>query len=263
VPTGVLSVDGNWLAMSRFMAVKDKPDAAERCKVAFLSKLKEMCLLFSPETVAVAWDSRESHRRNRLPTYKANRPPKPDGFYAALRQIQKHLKRGKAYQFSSKGWEGDDVIATIVRTMPGPHTIYSVDKDLFQLVGPGVGFFRDIGDGFLFTDENVENETGLGASEWRSHLALWGDSCDNLGGVPGIGETYSKRLLAAYPGLVPQLVGKDTREEALRLAEIATEDKTTLKLIRLAAEHHKSLLDTWLAVDLYTVELEVDMPEGF
>jgi 5'-3' exonuclease len=253
--TRILTIDGNWLARRVFEGTAD-------CAGTFRKAVLNAVEKFSPETVAIAWDSPPNTyigRRRLIPNYKANRGPSPEGYSAALRQVKKMAKGEGWYQFSGPG-EGDDVIATIVETMPGPHTIYSVDKDLFQLVRAGVSFYRALGTGTLYTDENLEAETGLTADGWVSYLSIVGDAADNLPGVRGVGDVGARLLLGAFPGIVSQIICEDTRDAAVETAKAF--DPPVGRVATRCAEQHYQLTQTWLAVTLRTIKLKVEMPNG-
>lgn len=261
--TKVLTIDGNWLSRVPWECAKHESDAVDKTVSSFVGSLDFIEGKFEPETTIIAWDSPPSEyigRRRLIPGYKANRKPVEPGYFDALRQLKKVVKGRGAYQFSGPG-EGDDVIASVVRTMPGPHTIYSVDKDLFQLVNPEVQFYRATQGGLLYTYENIKEETGLTADEWTEYLSLMGDASDNLKGVPGIGDVWARKIIAAYPGIVFKLTGADTRQKVVEDTELCT-DKELKKKILHCAEHHRDLTETWLAVTLQTIRLAVTMPEG-
>src|SRR5437764_1080413 len=96
-----------------------------------------------------------------------------------------------------RGYEADDIIATYARQAVeagADATIVAGDKDLMQLVRPGVRMFdpmpgreRPIG-----RDEVIE-KFGVPPEKVPEVQALIGDSTDNVPGVPGIGAKRSRR----------------------------------------------------------------------
>ena len=65
--------------------------------------------------------------------------------------------------------------------------ICSRDKDLEQLVGPGVTML-DTKNFERLDAEGIFKRRGVQPAQMRDVLALMGDASDNIPGVPGIGE---------------------------------------------------------------------------
>ena len=78
-------------------------------------------------------------REQILPSYKANRGPSPDGFLEQLKWVKTNkLNNGR---MEMDGLEADDLIASAVNSKKNvceKIVIVSSDKDLAQLVGPGI-----------------------------------------------------------------------------------------------------------------------------
>lgn len=88
-----------------------------------------------------AWDGKGGNDRRRaiFPGYK-NRPPTPSDMHAALGMLRELLKFTPAWQAQADGYEGDDMVATLVEHFRGqyPIEIITRDGDLTGLCGPGV-----------------------------------------------------------------------------------------------------------------------------
>jgi len=166
-----------------------------------------------PVDTIVAWDSPgDTWRRDLCPTYKAKRPPKPQALVEALAACR-NLKNFR--HVSARGFEADDVIATLAR-----HThdalILSSDKDLAQLVN---GYCRMMNwDGEIIDAAAIEARFGVPPSRMRHLLSWWGDSSDGLPGVRGVG--HKKAIPHALAGeigdaMTYELVGLATVPDAL------------------------------------------------
>ncbi|SEG93874.1 DNA polymerase-1 [Thermomonospora echinospora] len=95
--------------------------------------------------------------------------------------------------------EADDVIATLTCSAPDrERLIMSMDKDFYQLLGPGVRMLNTAmhpGKRLIGPDE-VRERHGVTPRQWPCFRALCGDPSDNIPGVRGIGEKTAAKLLA-------------------------------------------------------------------
>ncbi len=102
--------------------------------------------------------------------------------------------------------------------------IISADKDLMQLIEPGVAMYdpasgdreeRRIG------EQEVVDYFGAPPSKVIDIQALAGDSTDNVPGAPGIGVKTAAQLIAEYGDLETLLAraGRDQAAEAARDAD--------------------------------------------
>lgn len=135
--------------------------------------------------------------------YKAHRPPAPD----ELREQAPFLRDAtKAYGFEcieSAGFEADDVIATLASQAVqrgADVVITSSDKDLMQLVQPGIVLF-DHKYKKLIKEEDVRIKFGVDPSRVVDVQALAGDTADGIPGVPGIGLKRGAELIQQFGDL--------------------------------------------------------------
>src|SRR5262249_38465180 len=95
-----------------------------------------------PTHLAVIFDASEKTFRNEIyQDYKAHRPPAPEELVPPIPLIRQADKAFNIACLEQNGYEADDLIATYARhalTGGGDVTIVSSDKDLMQLVKPGV-----------------------------------------------------------------------------------------------------------------------------
>ncbi len=98
------------------------------------------------------------------------------------------------------GYEADDLIATYARMAleaGGTCTIVSSDKDLMQLVRPGVELMDPIKK-IKLGPEAVFEKFGVTPDKVVDVQALAGDSTDNVPGAPGIGIKTAAQLINEY-----------------------------------------------------------------
>ena len=100
-------------------------------------------------------------------------------------------------------WEADDLIATYAReacAAGGQVTIVSSDKDLMQLIRPGVMMQDPIKQKMIGPPEVME-KFGVAPDRLIEVQALMGDSVDNVPGVPGIGPKTAAQLVVEFGDL--------------------------------------------------------------
>ena len=176
-----------------------------------------------PMFAACAFDSGlPSYRVDQLESYKAHRPPHPDGFDEQLPFVHRLTRAMGIKVLVADRVEGDDLIAGAVRLARRnrvPSTIMSVDKDLAQLVqDERNSHSRALSEAFPTSDQIVEPRvsilTGPNGGErdtaaiytkygvWPHQIADWiglaGDAADGLPGVEGIGSDLAARLLLLH-----------------------------------------------------------------
>ena len=157
-----------------------------------------------PDHIAVIFDKgRKTFRNDIYPDYKANRPPPPDDLIPQFAIIRDATRALGLASVDKEGFEADDLIATYARQAREAGvqvTIVSSDKDLMQLVGPGVTM-RDPMSNRLIGPAEVEEKFGVGPDRVIDVQALAGDATDNVPGVPGIGVKTAALLIREYGDL--------------------------------------------------------------
>lgn len=195
------------------------------------------------------WDEawRPAFRTAILPEYKRGRirqdvpgeTETPDDLIPQLPLIREALAALGIPVLGAPDHEADDVIATLVAQARGHQDVIIVtgDRDLFQLVGPGVDVLFP---GKTMAQASIINEAQLreryGVESGRQYLemaAMRGDSSDGLSGVPGIGEKTAAALLSGYGDLktVLESAHSGAREHGLtpRRAELLVDNEDLLR----------------------------------
>ncbi|HEY7113934.1 MAG TPA: DNA polymerase I [Thermoanaerobaculia bacterium] len=207
----------------------------------FVNMLRKMVRERSPDYLAAAWDGPErTARHEAYAGYKANRPTMADDLKGQLPEIRRVLAAYRIPVLEIPGYEADDVIGTLAaKAAAGGFdvVIVTADKDMLQLVGPGIRVFHTGRE--IFLDEaGVKEFFGVAPGQVADVLALMGDSVDNIPGVPGVGQVTAKKWITTYGSLdkllekmeeIPGKVGESLRahrEDAIlsrRLAGIPTD----------------------------------------
>ncbi len=189
IPSSVKARDGN-------------PANAVHGFTTFLLAYREA---HAPTHAMVAFDESltTSFRNDLYAPYKAQRELPPAELEAQLRDCRL-MAEGLGFPcFADDRYEADDLIATALAQLLGKgrcFVVVSPDKDLAQLVAPGVELF-DFAKEQRYDAAGVEAKMGVRPNQVRDLLALAGDAVDNIPGVRGIGQKTAAALLAALGDL--------------------------------------------------------------
>ena len=204
---------------------------------------------FSPDEIWVFFDKGGCpQRENILPEYKANRGSPPEGFPEQLEYV-KQLTGAMGYGWAEKeGLEADDLIATKTKQLQGEGTeitIVSSDKDLAQLVSPGVRQLlppptANPRIGWRMLDEQGVNEKfGVSPVSILDYLAIIGDQSDNIPGLSGVGPKTAVKWIQQF-GDMENLITNAGRLTPKRFCSVVYERREDLRrnleLIRLISD---------------------------
>jgi DNA polymerase-1 len=198
--------------------------------------------------LAIIFDKSEnSFRREIYPAYKAHRPDPPADLVPQFPLMRETVRAFGMIPVEQDRYEADDLIATYAmqaREKGADVLIVSADKDLMQLVGPGIAMYdpasgdreeRRIG------PEEVVAYFGAGPDKVVDIQALAGDSTDNVPGAPGIGVKTAAQLIAEYGDLETLLarageIKQAKRRETLTNPEIVELVRLSKKLVTLVRD---------------------------
>ncbi|MBF0370373.1 MAG: DNA polymerase I [Magnetococcales bacterium] len=170
----------------------------------FLKMLRKVLDQHQPEYLAMVFDVRGPTFRHKLyENYKAHRKPMPEELRQQIPIIKQMMDCLNIPQFELQGYEADDILGTMARAAEARGMeviIVTADKDLLQLVTPQVTILDPKQNRFLKRAE-VEAKWGVPPEMVPQVIALWGDTSDNIPGVPGVGQKTAPRLLHQYGDL--------------------------------------------------------------
>lgn len=153
-----------------------------------------------PDVLVAAIDSGGDNFRHALyPAYKANRSAPEENMVPQFPHLRPMLEAFGVTCLQQDGVEADDLIASLVmhKDPEDKISIVSSDKDLLQLIRPGV-VMVDTMKGVTLGDEAALEKFGVPASRVVEAQGLIGDSSDNIPGVKGIGPKTAAELINAY-----------------------------------------------------------------
>lgn len=203
-------IDGSALAYRAFYAFIRNPLINPRGEnvsavFGFTKTLLNIIDREAPDYFAVIFDtSAPTFRHERYKEYKAQRADMPEEMVEQLPRIYEMLETLKVPNFSTPGFEADDIMGTLA-TMASKKDIETIlvsgDKDMLQLISDKVKVLnpKRSGDEPEWLDaKSVEEKMGIRPDQIIDYLALVGDSSDNIPGVSGIGPKGAVKLLQEY-----------------------------------------------------------------
>jgi DNA polymerase-1 len=203
-----------------------------------------------PTHLAIIFDKSEnSFRKELYPAYKGNRSEPPDDLIPQFPLMRETVRAFGLSPVEQDRYEADDLIATYAKLAVkrgADVTIISADKDLMQLIGPGVSMYDPAsGDA---KSKTYRPERRIGRDEVIAYFgvppekvidvqALAGDSTDNVPGVRGIGIKTAAQLISEYGDLdtllarASEIKQPKRREALIENAELARISRTLVTLV--------------------------------
>ncbi|HEX6332229.1 MAG TPA: 5'-3' exonuclease [Actinomycetota bacterium] len=175
----------------------------------YLDMVARLLVSRRPDEVVHAYDHewRPVARTDLYASYKANRPPDPDGLPEQFTMLRQVLDLSGMVQAQTRGWEAEDAIGAVCAEA-GPEDrieIVSGDRDLIQLVrDPVVRLLytlRGVTELLEFDEATVLERYGVPADRYAEFAILRGDPSDALPGVRGVGEKTARAIIETYASL--------------------------------------------------------------
>jgi len=220
--------------------------------------LREAGELAPPTHMAVILDySSKTFRADLYDGYKANRPEPPEDLIPQFPLVRDAVRAFNVACIEKEGFEADDLIATYAlqaQNAGADVTIISSDKDLMQVVQPGIVMY-DTMKNKVIGEEGVLEKFGVPPSKVIEVQALIGDTSDNVPGVPGIGVKTAALLINEYGDLETLLARADDIKQKKRrenLIEYAAQARLSRTLVT---------LDTDTPLDVPLAETAVQAPD--
>jgi DNA polymerase-1 len=197
-------IDGSGFIFRAFHAIPSlsRPDGTPINAVyGFTTMLLKILEKTDVDYFTVVFDvARRNFRHDIYADYKANRPPPPPELVPQFPLIREVCTAFNVAILEQEGFEADDLIATYARAAQRQGmdvTIVSSDKDLMQLVSPGIDMLDPLKDKKIGPNE-VWEKFGVEPNRVVDVQALAGDSSDHVPGVPGIGIKTAAELITTY-----------------------------------------------------------------
>ncbi len=241
-------VDGSGYIFRAYHALPPvtRPDGTQVNAVFGFSQMLERFLReHTASHLAVVFDAaRKTFRSEIYPQYKAHRPEPDPELVPQFKLIREATEAFGVAQVEQPGFEADDLIAAYAREFTaqgGRVTIVSSDKDLMQLIRPGVVMLDPIKRSEIGEKEVLE-KFGVAPAMVAQVQALAGDATDNVPGVPGIGVKTAAQLLAEYGDLETLLSrAGEIRQPKRRETLLANAENARISLKLVTLDQHAPL----------------------
>jgi DNA polymerase-1 len=159
-----------------------------------------------PTHIGVSFDTSEPTARHiEFEAYKAHREEMPEGISTALPFIRQLTEALNIPLLIMPGYEADDVIGTLAKKAEQDGFkvfMMTPDKDFGQLVSENIFIYKPARMGndyeILGVPEVLKRWEITDVKQVIDILGMWGDSVDNIPGIPGIGEKTAKVLVQKY-----------------------------------------------------------------
>lgn len=202
----ILSVDGPYLSHRSFLSPYNLITSTGFNATmihGFFRSLNALRKQFNPKQIIIAWESygTPSWRKSLYSSYKQRSSNKiSQGFIVheyvnQLMDIQKLLYLFGVKQYSADENEADDVIATLTKMFDDNILIFTVDKDIMQLVDNRCHVYNGKK---IFDEISVEKKFFVKPKQIPDFLAVVGDSSDNIKGIDGYGPKKASKIIAKY-----------------------------------------------------------------
>ena len=233
--------------------------------------IREGAAGIKPTHLAIIFDKSEnSFRKELYPAYKANRSEPPEDLVPQFPLMRAAVRAFGLLPVEQDRYEADDLIATYARQAREAGAdvlIVSADKDLMQLIGPGVAMF-DPASGQK-GNAGAREERRIGEAEVVEYFgvppnrvvdvqSLAGDSTDNVPGARGIGVKTAAQLITEY-GDLDSLLARAHEIKQPKRRETLT-DPANVELIRVSRQLVKLCDD--VNVETPLDDLMLHQPEG-
>lgn len=169
------------------------------------ARMVEKIISTNPKYVIVAFDyGKKTFRNELLDTYKATRKETPQELVPQFALAREYLTAHNITWYEVEGYEGDDIIGTLVDFGEKNNlkvSVYTGDKDANQLISSQTTIYptvKGVTELDIYNEQTLLDKYGLKPDQFRDFLGLMGDSSDNIPGIKGVGEKTALKLLHQY-----------------------------------------------------------------
>src|SRR3989344_2207778 len=209
-------------ALPEFESSKGEPTGALYGLCTMIIKLvKDL----KPDYIIACYDLPEPTIRHEVyGEYKAGRKKIEDNLVQQLERSKDVFKAMNVPMYSSPGFEADDMLGTIVKSLEdNPEidiVIASGDMDTMQLINDDrvrvYTLKKGIKDTIIYNEKAVLERWGFAPKYLTDYKGLRGDPSDNIVGIAGIGEKTGEELIQKF-GSIEDIYKKLKKDEEVFL----------------------------------------------
>jgi DNA polymerase-1 len=194
--------------------------------LGFANTLFDVLKNEKPTHIGVAFDTAAPTQRHiDFAAYKAHREEAPEDLIASLPYIRELIEAFNIPVLILDGYEADDIIGTLAKKAEaqGFQTfMMTSDKDFGQLVSEKTLIYKPAKFGnppeIMGVREVCEKFSIERPEQVKDILGLWGDTSDNIPGIPGVGEVTAKKLIVEF-GTIENLIANSSKIKNEKLRE--------------------------------------------
>ena len=206
----LLLIDGHSILNRAFFGLPDLTNAKgvhTGAVYGFLNILFKVVDTEQPDYLTVAFDVHAPTFRHKMyEAYKGTRGPMAEELRQQVPMMKEMLHAMGIVTVEKEGLEADDVLGTLATraAKEGKEVvILSGDRDLLQLAGEHIKISipktkRTGTEIEHYYAKDVLEQKQVTPTEFIDVKALWGDTSDNIPGVPGIGEKTATAIIVKY-----------------------------------------------------------------
>lgn len=206
----LLLIDGHSILNRAFFGLPDLTNAKgvhTGAVYGFLNILFKVVDAEQPDYLTVAFDVHAPTFRHKMyEAYKGTRGPMADELRQQVPMMKEMLHAMGIVTVEKAGLEADDVLGTLATRAAADGkevVILSGDRDLLQLAGEHIKISipktkRTGTEIEHYYAKDVLEQKQVTPTEFIDVKALWGDTSDNIPGVPGIGEKTATAIIVKY-----------------------------------------------------------------
>ena len=192
--------------------------------LGFANTLLEVLRNEQPTHIGVAFDTMApTVRVEGFAEYKANREKMPEDIALSLPYIVRLIEAFNIPVLKADGYEADDVIGTLAKKAEKDDFkvfMMTPDKDFGQLVSGNIFMYKPARMGnkpeILGVKEICDKYKIKEPEQLIDILGLWGDTSDNIPGVPGVGEKTASKLISEFGSVENLLQNTDKLKGKLK-----------------------------------------------
>lgn len=187
---------------------------------------------YRPDLVCCCWDSFFSLRNDVYPEYKEKRTKKKamrsrneqlvDNMFRKQFDIVNYNilpKIGLTNNFKVDGYEGDDLIASIIKYNPKHEfVIVTSDEDMYQLLGQNVVIYN-LDKKRNYTKDDFTSEYNISPTLWSEVKSIAGCKSDEVAGIENVGTKTAIKYLNGKLSKTVKVYGdivSDTGKEIIK-----------------------------------------------
>ncbi|WP_339096265.1 DNA polymerase I [Deinococcus sp. VB142] len=201
-PDTLVLIDGHALAFRSYFALPPMNNSRgemTHAVLGFMRMLLRLARQKSNQVIVVFDPPGGTFRHEQYEDYKSGRAQTPEDLPGQINRIRALVDALGFPRLEEKGFEADDVIASLTRMAEGKGyqvRIMTSDRDAYQLLDDHVKVISS--DFALIGPAEVEAKYGVTVRQWVDYRALTGDASDNIPGAKGIGPKTAAKLLQEY-----------------------------------------------------------------